>query len=670
MKDFFFTIGFLLLGNLLITGHAMTVPLSIEKKPTNTITTLDVCVLLPEYTITLTELENGRYVFRISVTNMGRADNLRISFFYTDLGINEELTTVGEYEVGIIGFDQPRQNGFFAQDNVHITIVENSSLCGIQNNVVFNKTILPESIDPTEDNCALKFIGSNEDNSCFYQEEHWLRTNTSSGLPACGNATTPNDLWLKVPISAAGETEISITDPLSNQPLIVNYEVYKGVNCVEHTAILTCQTGSEIAVGPYHVGEFLFFRIWLDDLTEDRLIRICTKGTICNLPTYSINTQKDCTNKTIDKMLSISDLGDAASLDIYLNNELIHDNVTTGDYAIPTFSSCSDALLKIEATNTFCGVTKDVTDVCMEEKTCATAIVLPHQQTSNFTYTPATTCGREAGLPECGGFSFYPVEWFMFTPLSSNVNLWLDANFGMEVNLYTGDCSNNLQFNTCYQQQKGERSKALNLMEGETYYVAIFNTNFSRSKGAAAAFQIAVQSDNALALVWTDFNGVAHPTGNLLQWTVNHHQQGATFLLERSTTGTGDWEQVNMLETSKDVVISQSYSLLDQHPYEKTFYRLQFTNADGQQQVSKVIQVERQQSSVTVQQVGAQIFIKNIQTSHTPLYLQIINTQGQLLLKRSLLNKEMNLSINEWSSGIYFLMVSDGEQQWIEKISK
>lgn len=673
MRDTLFTIGFLLLGIIGMMAHTTEdSSTTILKKNNYHSSTPNICFLLPQYTVTLRELENGRYILEIDVTSMGRADELRVSFFYGDIGINETISTTGVYEVGVIGFNQPQQNGFFHQDNIHIFITEQSTICNIQNESIFNRIILPESVDPAEDNCQLKFIGTNEDNSCFYQEEHWLRANTSSNRPACNGTITPsNDLIIKIPIPAAGEVDFSIINAETGQPLVVNHEVYKGKNCENNSTILSCQSGSEINVGPYRVGEFLFFRIWMDDLVTDQLIRFCIQGTTCNLPTYSISTQKDCNNNTVDKTISISDLGDAASLDIYFNDALIHSNVIIGDYEIPTFPPCSKAQLKIEASNIFCGLIEDFRDICTEQSTCATAIELTEQQSSNYIYTSASTCGKEPNLPQCGGFFLYPMEWFKFTALSSNPNIWINANFDREVNIYTGSCSGNMTFYTCYHQSKGERKNSfnLNLNIGETYYVVVYNNSFSRQYGPAASFEIAVQSDAALAVELTNFKGISSLNVNVLQWTMAYQQDIAYFIIEKSQTGLEDWTPIQTVFSTDNKSPFQQYKVTDNTPFIQTFYRLKIVAADGSIHHSKIIQVQ-QLNNFTIQQVNNQVYINNNTIVNSSIQLQVSNVNGQLILQQSLTGKDMQIDINNWNSGIYFLMLNDGQQQWSEKIIK
>ncbi|MEL7021901.1 MAG: hypothetical protein AAGK47_09840, partial [Bacteroidota bacterium] len=460
------------------------------------------CILSPQYNVVLQEQPEGGFMLQVVVDDMGRAERLEVDFSYTDYLVSVEITETGTYLIGNVGLDDGMGRTFYAEDNVLFVVTESSSLCG--NNLLLDSyEVLPSSSKYEDDACTLALVASNiSGENCHYQEDRYLRAGISSGEPtACGMASPTSDLWLRIPVANGGTTEIALKDPGTDAAMPLNYELFKGQSCSSKSLVQSCQLGSNIVIGPYEVGEWLYVRLWPTNASSDQAVRICLTQTSCILPDYSITTTKDCTNDRIQKSVIIDNMGAGTAYDIYMNNQLVHANVGMGKHDLPVFAPCTDAVLKLQATNVFCGITEELGERCPKPSGCANATTLLEQSTTNLNYTTATTCGDDYEVARCGVdfFGGVAVQWLQFEARSTDPDIWLDPNFPAAVNVLEGNC-NDLRLIACYQQSTTSLQvdpRELSLVIGQTYYIAIYNLAFDRLDGTAANFDIALQSDEA-----------------------------------------------------------------------------------------------------------------------------------------------------------------------------
>jgi len=192
-----------------------------------------------------------------------------------------------------------------------------------------------------------------------------------------------------------------------------------------------------------------------------------------------------------------------------------------------------------------------------------------------------------------------------------------------------------------------------NLFPG-TYYIIVDGFG-----GATSDYTLTLDC-GALPLTLTDFSGKALPVGNQLEWTTASEENTAFHVIERTADPTTGFEKIGRLKAAGFSSKALHYTFLDDQPFGKSYYRLRTVDADGKEQVSETILVERtkEPSPIVVYPIpsSSSIFIETDKIVHE---MQVFNVTGQLQQQHFLpTNKNqsaLELKIGDLPTGLYYL---------------
>jgi hypothetical protein len=205
------------------------------------------------------------------------------------------------------------------------------------------------------------------------------------------------------------------------------------------------------------------------------------------------------------------------------------------------------------------------------------------------------------------------------------------------------------------------------LTSGETYFIRFYSQSFS----AELDFDLVIQTDPALPVTLLSFTGEAAAKTNILRWTTASESNSAWHIVERSTNGAGQWQEVARTQGAGESRREQAYEAADQSPPPLAYYRLRLLDYDGQQAFSEVISLENKAG-----EARAQVFPNPASGAFTlrlesvvasPASLLLTDPQGSLLQSWSVeLAAGLNvlpLEVPHLPAGLYYLRLTQGAGQ-------
>jgi hypothetical protein len=150
----------------------------------------------------------------------------------------------------------------------------------------------------------------------------------------------------------------------------------------------------------------------------------------------------------------------------------------------------------------------------------------------------------------------------------------------------------------------------------------------------------------------------ARATGatNLIEWITASELNNAWHIVERSTNGTDNWEQIGKVGGAGTSSDQHSYQLEDRQPLAQSYYRLRSVDFDGQEERSNVVMVSRRSGIFGV--TGAypsptsdRVSVQFESMEETAVTIQMFDFNGRLVLQQEVLaDKGVNLSEVDMSS--------------------
>lgn len=99
--------------------------------------------------------------------------------------------------------------------------------------------------------------------------------------------------------------------------------------------------------------------------------------------------------------------------------------------------------------------------------------------------------------------------------------------------------------------------------------------------------------DLAAPVTLAAFMGEAGAKSNRIYWATATEENTAMFYLERSATGTNDWQEVTTINAAGNSETMREYTAEDENPFNSSYYRLRSVDFDGSEQLSEVLLLER-----------------------------------------------------------------------------
>ena len=212
-------------------------------------------------------------------------------------------------------------------------------------------------------------------------------------------------------------------------------------------------------------------------------------------------------------------------------------------------------------------------------------------------------------------------------------------------------------------------------IDGQLY--AQFNglTSFSTGTGVVGVGHLL----NPLPITILSFTGKINGTANDLYWKTASELNSKLHLIERSVNGRDNWTEVGRRAGAGTTNTIHDYTLTDQKPYPKTYYRLLNIDNDGSSQYSNVIMLERRKGSVGSTEVypnptTGEINVAIEAEQQGIAKLQVIDELGRVLQTTTITTQQginqTTLDLSNLPNAMYMLSVEIGEVRTVVKIAK
>ena len=355
---------------------------------------------------------------------------------------------------------------------------------------------------------------------------------------------------------------------------------------------------------PFVAGNTYILRLFAQGSTAQASFDVCLETVTCTPPSASATTISfaNCPNGSPTLTFNVSDLGSFTELTI--NNDGGGAPVTVtavGNYEIGPFTSeglisfsidnTTDALCNLDlgSFNIFCRA---------ENNSCADAeaAVVNEPQTNTFTSTTRNYYATNSSFPNdpsCGNYAGGDL-WYTFTATTPSVVIDVLSNDWSSVSatIYTNDCNAGTEVACDFIPGTGTGTLE-GLTIGETYLLRIYDFNDDNT----GFVTFSLQADLSLPATLTSFTATNAGKHNRIDWATATETGVDRFVVERSTTGNGDWATLKSTDASNNAGVETTYSLLDETPAWTTYYRLRTVDLDGTEALSSVVSVTRAEGS-------------------------------------------------------------------------
>lgn len=188
------------------------------------------------------------------------------------------------------------------------------------------------------------------------------------------------------------------------------------------------------------------------------------------------------------------------------------------------------------------------------------------------------------------------------------------------------------------------------------------NRNFSVTmrenflKSVPAIFQMNVNC-STLPVTWLSFTAAKQTAGTvLLNWRTTNEVNAKDFLVQYSTNGTS-WNTLTTITATNNSSTFSNYQFTHATPVDgANFYRIIQRDMDGRTDISIVIQLSFTNGIPALQLLGNTVTDGTLQLRiNEPAVLQIIGSNGQVLLNKMMSIGTQSIDVSGYASGIYHL---------------
>lgn len=149
------------------------------------------------------------------------------------------------------------------------------------------------------------------------------------------------------------------------------------------------------------------------------------------------------------------------------------------------------------------------------------------------------------------------------------------------------------------------------------------------------------------------FAGQATPAGVTLRWQTASEHNSAYFVVERSSTGQGDFQPLGQVAAAGSSAQARRYAFTDPAPSARNYYRLRQVDRDGQLAFSPVIAV--QEVGLNLQAYPSPASDALTVTGAVGALLVVLNQQGQPVQQLTLTTCAQQLSLGSLPEGLYWI---------------
>jgi hypothetical protein len=210
-------------------------------------------------------------------------------------------------------------------------------------------------------------------------------------------------------------------------------------------------------------------------------------------------------------------------------------------------------------------------------------------------------------------------------------------------------------------------------MENGIDYVEFAVSSFSGGGATTSA------RNSPLPIELVSFTGEVSEKENILSWEVAQEINVSHYEVLRSLNGMDRWEAIGKTSAFGNSNEVLNYTIKDQQPKAKAYYRLLSVDFDGKTQLSDRILLERLDNKFKLHDIYPipTKDVVNLQfetKSDSEVRFTLTDVSGKVLLQRSievskgLQNETINL--DDYPSGLYFLQIENDGDRIVERIVK
>ncbi len=211
---------------------------------------------------------------------------------------------------------------------------------------------------------------------------------------------------------------------------------------------------------------------------------------------------------------------------------------------------------------------------------------------------------------------------------------------------------------------------------GVEYYIRV-SSHFLNDTGD---FGVIVEDLAVAPIVLKGFWADTWEKGNTINWETSSEENVLWHVIERSANGFGDWQEVGKLVSESAARNGAFYELVDNQPFNTTYYRLRTVDYDTSEQLSEVISVKRDRPEFEITKVypnpimEGEVTIQIDSDRNEDINIRIVDVSGQTIQKfeypiRDGLN-EMKIDVTDFRSGVYFVQFQSRQGYSTRKIFK
>ena len=175
------------------------------------------------------------------------------------------------------------------------------------------------------------------------------------------------------------------------------------------------------------------------------------------------------------------------------------------------------------------------------------------------------------------------------------------------------------------------------------------------------------------------FEGQLMGRSNLLTWTTETERNAGYFEIQRSNSGSLDFETIGRVDAKGSSSVSLSYNFEDKSPSKLAYYRLKLVDLDGSYEYSNVISLLRKEKGFDL--FGAYPVPTNGDltvefTTEKPSEMSVVLTDiaGRVILTEKFESisgiQKHHVDMSALALGTYFVKLSDGQATMMQRVVK
>ena len=212
-----------------------------------------------------------------------------------------------------------------------------------------------------------------------------------------------------------------------------------------------------------------------------------------------------------------------------------------------------------------------------------------------------------------------------------------------------------------------------------TCLIFVINSDgtFSCADGVQAELLVNKVVTVPLPAELTSFRAKEAEKHNILQWETASELNTGWFVVERSTSGTGNWQALGQVTATGFSNDAQRYTFEDIQPRPLSYYRLRILDFNGDTEFSELVVVERksEQAFQLLNLSPVPATEELLVTYYTPQQSQIswslMDMSGRVLTRNTMTSKGENLieiPVGKLGGGVYLFSIESASERLIKKV--